>query len=290
MVPDKSLSRAKALLFVVLRRLQIAVLIAALESESKRPQASGLGNSMKPYYEEAGIAIYHGDCREILPYLSAANCVFADPPYAQTSLVWDVWQSGWVSKVDADSLWVFGTLRMFMDRCSEFAESAWKLSQDVIWEKHNGSNFHNDRFRRVHESAALFYRGNWDDVYHAPRTTSDATKRTIRRKDRPAHMGVIAGSTFTSHDGGPRLLRSVIKVRSCHGEAENETQKPLGIIRPLLEYSCPPGGSMIDPFMGSGSSLVVAKELGLTAIGIEVRESQCEIAARRLSQEVLCFA
>jgi len=82
-------------------------------------------------------------------------------------------------------------------------------------------------------------------------------------------------------DGGPRLMRSVIQVRSSHGYAENETQKPVGILTPLIEYGCPPGGLVLDPFMGSGSTLIAARDSGRRAIGIDIREDQCEIAARR---------
>lgn len=242
---------------------------------------------MKPYYENLGITIYCGDSREILPLCDKADVTLADPPYQQTSLSWDRWQSGWLDLLSSDSLWCFGSLRMFMDRSLEFAEAGWKLSQDVVWQKHNGSSFHADRFRRVHESAALFYRGDWESIHHNPQFTMDATRRVTRRKARPPHMGEIAGSSHTFYDGGPRLMQSVIPVRSCHGEAVNETQKPTGIIRPLLRYSCPDGGLVVDPFCGSGTVLVVAKELGLRAIGIESRESQCEAAAKRLAQEVL---
>jgi site-specific DNA-methyltransferase (adenine-specific) len=82
-------------------------------------------------------------------------------------------------------------------------------------------------------------------------------------------------------------MRSVLQVRSTHGYAENETQKPIGIIAPLIAYGCPLGGTVFDPFMGAGSVLVAAKLAGCRAIGVDVREDQCEIAARRCSQEVL---
>lgn len=242
---------------------------------------------MRPYYEHGRQTIYLGDAREILPIIACGDCMIADPPYQQTSLEWDRWPVGWPGMVRTPSLWCFGTLRMFMNYAREF--DGLRMSQDLVWEKHNGSSFHADRFRRIHESIAHFYQGSWETIYKATPTTPDATRKQVRRKKRPAHMGHIEASSFESHDGGPRLQRSVIYEPSCHGYAENETQKPLGIIRPLIEYSCPTGGTVVDPFCGSGSVLVAAKELGRNAIGIDCRESQCEIAARRLQQEVMDF-
>ncbi len=82
-------------------------------------------------------------------------------------------------------------------------------------------------------------------------------------------------------------MRSVVYVPSCHGEAEHPTQKPVDIIKPLLEYSCPPDGVVLDPFMGSGTTLRAAKDLCRKAIGIEIEEKYCRIAVERLRQEVL---
>ena len=84
-------------------------------------------------------------------------------------------------------------------------------------------------------------------------------------------------------------MTSVIFERSCHGYAEHPTQKPLGILRLLMTYSSPKGGIVLDPFAGSGSALVAAMEIGRQAIGVEIEERYCEVAAKRLSQEVLCF-
>lgn len=247
------------------------------------------GNILKTYYEDEDFSLYLGDAREILPSLPVGNCTIADPPYQQTNCAWDTWPEAWPLAVRSNSLWSFGSMRMFLDRRDEFFDAGWLFSQDIVWEKHNGSSFHADRFRRVHESPCHFYRGAWSDVYAVVPTTMDATKRQTRRKKRPAHMGHIEAGSFESHDGGPRLQRSVIFEPSCHGYAENETQKPVGILRPLIEYSCPVGGLVIDPFCGSGTTLVAAKELGRRAIGIDCRESQLEVAARRLQQEVMVF-
>lgn len=79
-------------------------------------------------------------------------------------------------------------------------------------------------------------------------------------------------------------MRSVIPVRSCHGHAVNETQKPTGIVEPLLRCSAKPGGTMLSAFAGSGTDLLVARQLGIHAIGCEERESQCAEIIHRLSQ------
>jgi site-specific DNA-methyltransferase (adenine-specific) len=246
---------------------------------------------MTPYYSDDLVTLYHGDCREFGEWTDV-DAVIADPPYGQTSLPWDQWPMGWPGALAAAvlstaPLWCFGSLRMFLDHARQF--DLWKLAQDIVWEKHNGSSFHADRFRRVHEQAAQWYRGDWDDVYREPQYTNDATARTVRRKERPAHMGEIADSTYTSHDGGPRLQRSVLYVRSEHGRATHPTQKPLGILEPLIRYSCPPGGLVLDPFSGSGSTLLAAKHCGRRAVGIEIDEQYCEGAAERLAQGVLTF-
>jgi site-specific DNA-methyltransferase (adenine-specific) len=248
---------------------------------------------MKPYYEHAGFQIFHGDCRDLLPEFRIPNAlVIADPPYGQTSLDWDAWDGEWLKQIPSAirALWCFGSMRMFMDKAADFGTGDWILSQDLVWEKQNGSSFHNDRFRRVHESVCHFYREEWRGVPHFTPTTNDATKRTVRRKERPPHMGEIENSTYRSDDGGPRLMRSVLQRRNCHGQAYHPTQKPVSLIKPLIHYGSYQDGLIIDPFCGSGSVLVAAKELGHRAVGIEIEELYCEIAAKRLSQEVLDFS
>lgn len=252
---------------------------------------------MTPYYDHDGIVIYHGDCREILPELADIKCdlLLVDPPYGDTSLSWDHRGMEWLSLsspllMENASLWCFGSMRMFMAQASEMDALGWKVAQDVVWEKHNGSGFHADRFRRVHEHAVQFYRktSSWESVYKHPVVTMDAVARVVkRRKERPPHMGSIGSTPYKSEDGGPRLMTSVIHVPSCHGYAVHPTQKPIGIVRPLIEYSCPVWGVILDPAMGSGTTLRAAKDLGRRAIGIELEEKYCEIAAKRLAQGVL---
>ncbi|MFE6429320.1 DNA-methyltransferase [Streptomyces rochei] len=243
---------------------------------------------MKPYYEDDTVQLYLGDMREILPSLAVqADLIVTDPPYAETSLAWDRWPDGWptLAATVTRSMWCFGSMRMFLDRRDEFAD--WKLSQDVIWEKHNGTGFAKDRFRRVHEHALHWYRGPWRNTSHdVPRVPSTgghqggpASRSTI------AHTGTIARQQWT--DDGTRLMRSVIKVRSTHHAAIHPTEKPLGILDPLIRYACPEGGLVVDPFTGSGSTLEAARLSGRRAVGIEAHEPYAEAAAERLQQPYL---
>ena len=252
---------------------------------------------MEPYYhdEAAGITIFNGDCRDVLPTLAAGSIdlVLTDPPYGETSLSWDERIAGWPGMIapllsGAASLWCFGSVRFFMESIGQFAD--YQLAQDVVWEKHNGSGLHADRFRRVHELILQFYPRSslWRDIYKIPQFTNDATARKrLRRGSGPTHQGARDSSVYVTEIGGPRLMRSVIYARSCHRAAEHPTQKPLEIVTPLLSYSCVPGGLVVDPFMGSGTTLAAAKCLGLSAIGIEISEAYCEVAVRRLQQSVL---
>jgi site-specific DNA-methyltransferase (adenine-specific) len=262
-----------------------------MDADPKSPLQEGRSSafhaascSPAPFYEVDGITLYHGDMREILPHLSPVDAVVTDPPYNETSLEWDVWPEGWPSMLAplTSSLWCFGSMRMFWDRVGEFGE--WKLAQDVVWEKHNGSGIASDRFRRVHELALHLYRGEWNAIYKAvPRVGEHRAAKMMRRGKTP-HLGVYGAVGIQE---GQKLMRSVIYANSCQGYAVNETQKPEAIIAPLMEYAVPPGGSVLDCFAGSGTVLAVARSQGKRAVGIERRESQCREIVKRLSQREL---
>lgn len=222
------------------------------------------------------------------------DAIVTDVPYGETSLRWDRWPTGWLALAapllkPSGSLWCFGSMRMFIEHADEFREH-FRFVQDLIWEKQNGSGLHADRFRRVHEVITHWVpRGSkWADTFKAPVTTNDATARTVRRKQRPAHWGAIGNQhTFTSEDGGPRLMRSVISMRNMHGRAVHPTQKPEDLVEPLLRYSVPPGGCVLDPFMGSGTTLLVARALGMSSTGIEANAEHYRAAIARLGGSLL---
>jgi site-specific DNA-methyltransferase (adenine-specific) len=231
-----------------------------------------------------------GDMREAIASVSdgAADCLIVDPPYGETSLPWDQRVVGWPDLVrrvlkPTGSMWVFGSQRMFLECAGEF--SGWRPAQDIVWEKHNGTGLFNDRFRRVHEHALQFYRtdAQWSTVYKAPQFTNDATARTVRKKGRPAQwIGATGETIYRSEDGGPRLMRSVIYARSEHGRALHPTQKPVAIVEPILLYSCPPDGVVLDPFAGSGTVGVVAQRHARSSILIEANPDYRPIIDGRL--------
>lgn len=246
-----------------------------------------------PYYEDDTVTLWLGDCRDVLPAIGIQpDCVIADPPYQETSLGWDRWQDGWpdaIAKV-ASSMWCFGSMRMFLDRCCEFA--GWSMSQDLVWCKQNGTSLAADRFRRVHEHVVHWYRGRWGDIHHeTPREAHYGRRegaRVMSGQDRGAHLG-SAGKRLWSDDG-TRLTRSVIEARNAWRQSLHPTEKPVAVLDLLIRYGCPPGGLVLDPFAGSGSTAAAARLSGRMSVLIEADERYCEVIARRLSQDVLPLA
>lgn len=240
------------------------------------------------YYNDEHVQIFCGDARGVLPHITA-DVVVTDPPYGETSLSWDQWPDGWLNATTVRSMWCFGSMRMLLRHGHEFSASGWKLSHDVVWEKPNGSGFQADRFKRVHEHAVHWYRGAWRDVYHmALRVPHQGRNegRATKRRATPNHTGVITEHGYV--DDGTRIARSVQRIKSVgRTERRHNSEKPVALLRLLVEYACPPGGVVIDPFMGSGSTLRAAKDLGRRSIGIEVEERYCELVVQRLRREAM---
>jgi site-specific DNA-methyltransferase (adenine-specific) len=248
---------------------------------------------LKPYYQDDQVQLFLGDCRKVLPALGVtADCIVADPPYSCTSLGWDRWPDGWleVAAQASNSMWCFLPRREFVEppfRGREFHAAGWRFSQPAIWEKHAGSGFAADRLKQVHEEFGHWYRGRWSEVTHeAPRVEVDYRTKGNSGRQRPRHTGDIALATWS--DDGTRIVRSVIRARSMWRRgAIHPTEKPVDLLTPLITYACPPGGLVIDPFAGSGSTLDATRRSGRRAIGVELHEPYAERAARRLSQMTL---
>lgn len=214
---------------------------------------------MKPYYSHAGIEIYHGDCRDILPQLdrSVIGFVLTDPPYG----------IGWTRGVHSA-------------RNSKAHEGI--------------ANDHDTSAR----DAALALLGDIPGAvfgsFYAP---PPANVKQVLVWQKPPDAGLVGSTTGFRRDAEPvflvgpwpqRVVERSSVLRSMRGQSATVTEtghphtKPLSALVPILEVA--PDGVVIDPFAGSGSTLVAAKQLGRRAIGIELEERYCEIAARRLSQ------
>lgn len=245
---------------------------------------------MTPYYTDDTVTLYHGDCREVIPALGlTAACIVADPPYGETALAWDRWPDGWptVAATASRSMWCFGSMRMFLDRRDEF--SLWHLSHDVVWQKPVGSSMRTDRFMRTHEHALHWYQGRWDAVYHnPPREQWFGADKGVKRQP-PARFGQLTRGVAAkpSVDDGTRIVRSVMPAGYMRGRNLHPAEKPVAVLDHLIRYACPPGGTVLDPFAGSGATAVAARMSGRRAVLIEGDERYCEVIARRLQQDVL---
>lgn len=203
---------------------------------------------MKPYYDRGGITIYHGDCRQSREWLSA-DVMVSDPPYGMS------YQSGW-----KDSSTVAN------DRDTRARDEALEM-----W---------------GHKPAILF--GRWSVV------RPDGTRMVLYwdKGDWPG-MGDLklpwGPSTEEIYVIGQGFIgKRTGQIVPCHQrvtDGHHPTEKPIALMGALLARC--PAGVVADPFMGSGSTLVAAKELGRRAIGVELEERYCEIAVKRLAQECL---
>lgn len=229
-----------------------------------------------------------GDHREVLADVTGAHLAMVDPPYGDTSLGWDQLATDWLDTVGAclapnGSVWLWGSLRSLTKMIPAAEAHGWTVSQDVVWEKHNGSGFAADRFKRVHEHAVLLYRGPWSDVHHEPqRVVGGSGNKSIRwRNVNPAHAGQIGNTGY--EDDGTRLVRSVF-MEAAPRDGLHPTQKPIGMTRTLVRYSCPPGGLVVVPYGGSGTDLLAAEMTGRRAIGAELDPGYHAAALARLAE------
>lgn len=235
------------------------------------------------------ILLLTGDCRKVLRKHGPFDLIFADPPYGDTKLDWDKKVRGWEKVARAllkptGSMWVFGSMRYFLD---EGTPAGFQLAQDVVWEKHNGSGFADDRFRRVHEHAVQFYRDDapWKGVYNdVQRQPGEARTSGIRRNNPPAHTGRIGSASYEYGDS--RIMRSVITMRSMHGRAIHDTEKPAPLLEILCRTSCPPDGLVGDFFAGSAAAAEACALTGRNYVGAEIDGDHAAAARARLDSHL----
>ena len=205
------------------------------------------------YYQDEHVTLYHGDCLEITDWLDA-DVLVTDPPYGSQEGGYgrrNVTIANDVTGEVRDS-----ALRLWEDGPAlcmgspRRGEPAGEWEHRLVWDKRE-AGLGNGPWRYSHE--LIFVRGaGW-----------------VRNGNRPF---------------------SIISVPSGNGSADKRNHvhaKPIDLMKHLL--LCAPPGVIADPFAGSGSTLVAAKQLGRRAIGVELEERYCEVIAKRLSQGVLDF-
>lgn len=217
---------------------------------------------MSIYYEDEWVTLHHGDCREVTAWLEA-DVLVTDPPYGVA------WKSGQFSNArvalvetvanDLNPAARDEVLALWADRPA-LVFGAWriprppKVNNRLIW--HKAANIPG------HRTQPWFAAD--EEIYQIG----------------SGFVGKPEQNVLVTHD----------RRDGAHGEVAtigHPTPKPISLMGRLIA-KCPPG-AIADPFAGSGSTLVAAKQLGRRAIGVELDERYCEIAARRLSQDVLDF-
>lgn len=236
---------------------------------------------MKPYYSHGGIEIYHGDCREILPTLERPAHIIADPPFSERT------HAGH----DASAIGYQGQGKDGAQR-KRLGYAPWTPA-DVAW------------YVRMACAATDGWLVTMTDHTLAP-TFNAELSAAGRYVFAPLPFFAPGSTVRLSGDGPCSWTTWIIVARTAalsrwgtlpggyvagRGWSDRERMggKPLPLMQSLVGHYSRIGDLVADPFMGAGTTLVAAKNLGRRAIGIEIEERYCEIAAQRLSQEVLDF-
>lgn len=207
--------------------------------------------TLKPYYDSGGITIYHGDCREILPRIKAVDVVLTDPPY-NVGINYGA-HNDKMSEPD----WQEWASSWFLP-CIGIAQTTLVTGQARL------------------PFYAMLQPWKWLLCWHKPAAMGRSPVGFCNWE--PVALwgrGSNAGCDFVT---APIRPDPAIDGHPC--------PKPLAWATGVLKLF-PWASSVLDPFMGTGTTLVAARDMGLRAIGIEIEERYCEIAANRMRQGVL---
>ena len=235
---------------------------------------------MNPYYQDEAVTIYHGDCCEVIPQLTEkVDLVLTDPPYSSgartdserqvrgarlrvfsdedwfTHDTMTTWGFTWFIRnlfseirqhlIGGAHLYLFCDWRQTPNLYGMLESCGYRVNHCLVWAK-------------THYGMGCYWRNQHENIVFAS-------------LGQPANM--------LSHGMG-----SVLTVKGVGPRARSHpTEKPIELLSMIL--SAVPGQLILDPFMGSGTTLRAAKDLGRKSIGIEIDERYCEIAAKRMSQQ-----
>ena len=228
---------------------------------------------MDAYYKDEFTTLYHGDCLELLPSISNVALVIADPPYSfglgssieHKAGSWhdlmnnSTFYMRWLAEcrratiTQQGAVWVFNSWRSFPTLARAAADLKWRIESLLVWDKDWIAAGGPKGLRPSYELVALFCQAGF----------------AMPNRGLP---------DIWTHPWGA--------VKPTGHPAE----KPLALCERLVKESGKEGGTVLDPFAGSGTTLLAAKNAGRRAIGIEADERFCEMAVLRLNQGVLPFS
>ena len=259
---------------------------------------------MKPYYQDEAVTIYHGDCRDVLPGLARAELVFADPPFNagkvyasglhnddMSKAEYLCWLSSWIDLLpsamrEGATAWLMNDTR-WIGYCQTMLDGTGLTFMNMIAWPYANPTPTRDRFAKTWRPILLYSHG--EKPAHFEATAMPLAGQTIYFN--PAHVN---GEAFC-HDlwadtpklVGGFLARDELIIESKTKRWAHLAQMPEALAHRAILTATLPGALILDPFMGSGTTLRAAKDLGRKAIGIEIEEGYCEIAAKRMAQAVL---
>jgi len=267
-----------------------------------------------PYYSDDHVTIYHGDCREILPSLGLAQATITSPPYWNartyengigwpTYALYQEWtrevmdallpRTGWLVWV-AGYIWKDGSLYDCSGDAARVARAAgftWRLQ--VPWVKDDYAPQPSIDLAPAHELIQILRSttggaGHFDDL----RVTRRQAERLGRvATERPSGGSQRGGGAGWGHErgDGTKQAPNVLVVSKLNGSDRtgHPAAFPTDVVKPWVTACSSPGETILDPFAGSGTTLRVAKDMGRKAVGVELSERYCEIAAKRMAQDVL---
>lgn len=226
---------------------------------------------MTPYYSDDHVTLYHGDCRDVADAIpsGSVDLLLTDPPYGMAFV------SGWsAAKQTVKSDGVRQGVRVVRSALNELDHTLAADAHALVfchWE--SWPDFYDNLCHLFPiRNALIWYKsgGGMGDLRHEYAKDYEVILFGAKSRSRELR-GKRTGAVLSGYKRVPA------------GKRDLPFQKPVDLLASLIERHAPEGGTVLDPFVGSGSTLVAAKVVGRRAIGVELDEARCEIAARRLS-------
>jgi len=227
---------------------------------------------VRPFFQADEVSLYHGDCRDVLPELPAGSVdlLLTDPPYGKHYVAegrpvrkLNIRADGARQGVRVVRQALFADLPMLRDDANVLVFCHWESWPD----------FYDAICPLVPIKNAL--------IWHKDRGGPGDTRMEYARDYEVLLYGAHGRRAIAGRRDGA-VVRGFPPVGA---KRLHPTEKPVGLLEYLIGKHCPPGGMVLDPFLGSGSTLLAAQRLGRRGVGVEIDGRYCRITADRLHQQ-----